>query len=176
MKRALVVSVLFVLVCAVAAQAAFTVGANAPLATSRPGAVVVDGKAYLVGGEYSGKALSNQIHIYDFAAATWSTSTATMPVGLSNICVATDREKIFVVGGYNGGPVNTLYIYDIAGDSWSSGATLTSARNGVGCAVHDGYLYAFGGTPDGSNGLTDTLIYDIDGDSWSSGTAMPAGM
>ncbi|NLH48326.1 MAG: hypothetical protein GX444_06955 [Myxococcales bacterium] len=43
------------------------------------------------------------------------------------------------------------------------------------CAAYDGYLYALGGTPDGSTSLTDNAIYDIDGNSWSTGTAIPYG-
>ncbi|NLH48325.1 MAG: hypothetical protein GX444_06950 [Myxococcales bacterium] len=101
MKKLLFLTVFAVLVGATLAQASFTAGPTSPVAASRPGAAVVGGKAYVMGGE-TAKAYSNQIHIFDFAANTWSTSAATMPTGLSNICVTSYDNKIYVVGGYTG--------------------------------------------------------------------------
>ena len=51
----------------------------------------------------------------------WSTG-APMPSSRTEVAVATVGSKIYVVGGFGGGPV--IEIYDPATDSWSRGAPL----------------------------------------------------
>jgi hypothetical protein len=34
------------------------------------------------------------------------------------------NEKIYVTAGYNGSVVNTLHIYDIANDTWTTGGAV----------------------------------------------------
>src|SRR5262249_52949325 len=77
--------------------------------------------------------------------------------------------KIYVAAGYNGSvPINTLYIYDIASDSWTTGACMPAALFLPGFGIINGKLYI----ASGSNGLfeVNTLyIYDIATNTWTTG-------
>src|SRR5262249_28154893 len=63
--------------------------------------------------------------------------------------------------------LNTLYIYDIATNTWTSGANVPTAATAPGSTVYCGKLYLYGG------GIVPTLnitqIYDPAANSWSSG-------
>ena len=54
--------------------------------------------------------------------------------------------KIYVAGGYNGSAVlNTLRIYDIATNSWTTGAPMPNAVFLAGFGIINGKLYIAGG-------------------------------
>ena len=57
------------------------------------------------------------------------------------------NNKIYVAGGNTGGYVllNNLYIYDIATNSWTSGAPMSVSTGFAGGAVVDGKLWVIGG-------------------------------
>ena len=80
---------------------------------------------------------------------TWS---ASMPDAREAPCVATDNTHIFVTGGMNGNDESRRFqIYDNsiansgAGDPWTVGNSMIAGRSKHACAVHDDYLYVFGG-------------------------------
>jgi len=61
---------------------------------------------------------------------------------------ANGDEYLFVVGGYNGGELNTLQIYDISSGQWMSSPTpptMQTARRAFACIAHEDILYAIGG-------------------------------
>ena len=60
-------------------------------------------------------------------------------------------------------------IYDIATNTWSTGAPLPAAQTGTNVAF-DNKIYNFGGSP---GPQTTTTIYDIATNTWSAGAAMP---
>jgi N-acetylneuraminic acid mutarotase len=77
--------------------------------------------------------------------------------------------KLYVAGGSDFiTELNTLYIYDIASNTWTSGANVPLAGYAAGSAVLRGKLYVFGG----SNTLLSTQIYNPDQNTWSSGPNM----
>ena len=68
--------------------------------------------------------------------------------------------------------MNTLYIYDIASNTWSTGPVVPTPVTGPGSAVYQGKLYLFGGAAPFPTTITTTQIYDPVANSWSSGPAM----
>ena len=84
--------------------------------------------------------------------------------------------KVFVAGGFIGGTAvtNALRIYDIATDTWTSGANLPTSPGveAAAGAVVNGKFYVMGGD-DFTNGLNTTFIYDIATNTWTTGATLP---
>ena len=80
--------------------------------------------------------------------------------------------KIYVAGGFIGGTSvsNALYIYDIATNTWTSGANMLTSPGveAAAGAVVNGKFYVMGGD-DFNNGLNTDFIYDIATDTWTTG-------
>src|SRR4029077_12019773 len=60
-------------------------------------------------------------------------------------------------------------IYDIATNTWSTGAPLPAAQTGANVAFNN-KIYNFGGNPGPQSTVT---IYDIGTNTWSAGASMP---
>jgi Kelch motif len=72
-------------------------------------------------------------------------------IGVEGMSVASIGNKIYAVCGYDAGDTKTTRIYDIATDTWSTGADAPSqSSEGVGLA-HDGLFYNVGGRGGASN-------------------------
>lgn len=113
---------------------------------------VYDGKIYVLGGQYwTTKDVSvNTVNIYDPVENSWSTGNE-MPVKPSGCASVIRDDKIYIMGGTyypsNGelSRLDDVYIYDITKDSWSEGATLSSARGGSTAVLIEDKIYIFGG-------------------------------
>ncbi|MEW1862582.1 carboxypeptidase regulatory-like domain-containing protein [Streptomyces sp. NPDC088194] len=83
--------------------------------------------------------------------------------------------KLYAAGGWgpDGSPDAKLEIYDIAGNTWSTGANSPKPYAGSGTAVLDGKLYSVGGCTATACGTTDVTVYDPASDSWSTAAAYP---
>jgi hypothetical protein len=85
------------------------------------------------------------------------------------------NNKIYVAGGNTEGYalLNNLYIYDIATNSWTSGAPMLVGAGFAGGAVVDGKLWVIGGG-DTLNGIAinNTQIYDPATGGWSNGPTL----
>jgi Kelch motif/Galactose oxidase, central domain len=82
--------------------------------------------------------------------------------------------KIYLTGGYTPlkAYVSAVHIYDLAGDSWTTGTGAVPTAGEAQCGgIADGKLFLFGGF-DGVTDFNNTQIYDIAGDSWSAGEPM----
>lgn len=85
--------------------------------------------------------------------------------------------KLYKIGGYGyvdnvGSARAWLDIYDIATDSWSTGADMPGARYWMDCEAIKGKIYCAGGY---STSAQSTLyIYDIKEATWETGPALPA--
>ena len=78
--------------------------------------------------------------------------------------------KFYVASGNNGSTeVNTLYIYDIATNTWTTGPVVPTPVTAPGSAVYQGKLYLFGGGAPFPTTITTTQIYDPVANSWSTG-------
>ena len=167
-----------------------------------------NGKIYLVGGYNTGNVDPSfgQVWEYDPVANTFNTSRMNMPATLGGPGFGIINGHMYVAGGrdLNNTNLNTLYDYNIATDSWTTGATMPTGVNVPASAVIGGKLWVFGGgnpftgpstaptsggkgvrawlkrvfNPDTTNALQ---VYDPASNTWSSGPgliqqrAFPAG-
>ena len=68
-------------------------------------------------------------------------------VGYSCMCVNNNETELYIIGG--GWSNNASYIYDISGNSWTTGISLTYSRAMATCQVNDSnWLYVLGGRAD----------------------------
>jgi len=89
--------------------------------------------AYRYGGVIAGKfyAVGDYVQVYDPATNRW-TRKARPPSSLPFGAAATVMlSRIYIVGGFMGGPLRTTMSYDPATDTWTPRADLPSARYGM---------------------------------------------
>src|SRR5438445_2198040 len=93
-----------------------------------------------------------------------------MPTGVFLPGFGIINGKLYIASGNTGfGEVADLQIYDIATNSWSSGAPVPTPVTGPGSAVFNGQVYLFGGGAPFPTLTTITQIYDPGSNTWSSG-------
>jgi hypothetical protein len=68
-----------------------------------------------------------------------------MPISQQVFGVTTANGKIYVLGGYNGGSLNTVHEYNPQTDLWERKDDLPVSRYGLGAAGVNGKIYAIGG-------------------------------
>lgn len=136
---------------------------------------VINGLIYIDGYQTP----SPVLNIYNPATDSWTTGAApTIDRAYPSIGVI--GGLMYVVGGCVGsdcriGVTNALEIYDPIANSWSSGASMTTARYGAAAGVIGGKLYVSGGTtacPPCVNSNA-TEIYDPVMNSWTTGASIP---
>lgn len=150
-----------------------------PTPRSTPAVQIYNGKIHVIGGN-NRFTMTNTHEVYDIAADTWS-SAAPLPDTIYGAGSTIIGNKIYVVGGCNNGSPtgfkNTLYIYDIDSNSWSTGAIYPGGPKEYICAVAlNGKLYASGG--DGNNAgsvwiKNDLFEYNPETDTWTAKQSMP---
>ncbi|MBK9215520.1 MAG: beta-propeller fold lactonase family protein [Chloracidobacterium sp.] len=146
-------------------------GIVGPAARYRHGAVSDGTFVYVFGGGDSvASTRFNDLWRWDPTTGTW-TQLANMPTGKQNIQGAYWNGKIYVPGGYNATPAHITEnaIYDIATNTWSTGAPEPAAVSGA-TVAYNNKVYVFGGNP-GPTAIT--RIYDIAANTWSTGASMP---
>ncbi len=152
----------------VCAPGTWNTSTTGPAARYRGGAVSDGTYVYVFGGGDSVGGYYNDLWRWDPGTETW-TQLANMPTGKQNMQGAYWNGKIYVPGGYNGVHITENAIYDIATNTWTTGAPLPAAQTGTNVA-YNGKIYNFGGNP---GPQTTTAIYDIASNSWSTGAPMP---
>jgi hypothetical protein len=113
----------------------------------------------------------NDLWRWDPATETW-TQLANMPTAKQNIQGAYWNGKIYVPGGFvtaTATHITENAIYDIATDTWTTGAPLPAPQTGTNVAFNN-QIYNFGGNPGPQSTVS---IYDIATDSWTTGASMP---
>ena len=145
-----------------------------PTAWIERGIAAYNGSVYLFGGQTSGVGKGSTCQKYDTTTGTL-TSIASLPAArsaLSYSCI-TDEEtgKIYIFGGAQDNGTwganyipKTVYVYDVANNSFSTTTNLPVGLYGVIAAKHGRYVYLFGGTKMYKNGsnwntTTNTTIY-----------------
>lgn len=130
-----------------------------------PGAAVIDGKLYVVGG-FSGPAIGN-LEEYDPVSGAWTTR-APMPTPRGRVAVGVINGLLYVAGGFGG--ENKLEIYNPVSNTWSNGSPMSINRNGAAAGVINGRLYVVGGT---ANALQTLEEYNPASNTWTSRAPMP---
>lgn len=128
--------------------------------------------AYAFGGNTIGGSAHAEAYRYNPATDSWTplARVATGPDYLFH-AIYGDNGKIYLMGGLNNGTANR--IYDIAGDSWTSGAPLPTTLYDYAYGYYNGKIYIMGGI-DISGGATSAVYaYDIAGDTWTPLASLP---
>jgi uncharacterized repeat protein (TIGR01451 family) len=157
----------------------YTDYANVPVGREvrAPSVVYWDGRLYKIGGYgyVAGTGAARAwLDIYDIATDTW-TSGADMPaarywINCEVIDLTGTEPKIYCAGGYLSSAQNTLYIYDINTNTWTSGATLPANRYDYASAVYNNLYYVIGGYTTAYQATM--LVYDPVTNTWD-GTKAP---
>jgi len=128
-----------------------------------------DGRYYYISGGWIGTSGAsgprNTLHRYDPASNTW-TQLANMPGTNCNHCMTynASKNKLYVVGGYNGSALNVCWEYDIATDVWTTKAVFPVSTWGTAAVcVGDSVFAAVG---DGT-GFGQFYCYDINANTWA---------
>ena len=167
-----------------------TTDATLPTALAHGKLLEAGGTLYWVGGQTSGGTASNEVFygVPDGSGnvASWALATNVLPAARSQISAAEWNDRLYVVGGVNGGTVqNTVYVSPTLssavgggniGSAWSSTTTFDVARSGTTAIAYANNLYIFGGY-DGTNYLNDAQFTQINSDgsvdAWTFTTNLP---
>ena len=147
---------------------AWATAAPSPPLRYRAGGCTDGTYVYVYGGGDDVGGLRNDLWRWDPTTQTW-TQLANMPTGKQNIQGAYWNGKIYVPGGFTTVHLTENAIYDIATNTWSTGAPLPAAQTGTNVAFNN-KIYNFGGNPGPQATVT---IYDIATNTWSPGASMP---
>lgn len=140
----------------------------AAMSTARAhfGCIEAGGMIYALGGVSSG-VRTVQCEVYDPGSDSWS-AIANLPVAISNAgCVAIDTD-IYLFGGLDAGgaPLDTLYVYDTVGDSWSlDPASLPVPLSDVIASVTSRVIWAIGGH-DGTDSVGTVYQFSLGFGQW----------
>ncbi|GAA1669558.1 hypothetical protein GCM10009765_18800 [Fodinicola feengrottensis] len=142
--------------------------ANFPTIIQDNLAIAGDGKVFSEFG-YAGSDDTADLYSYDSASGAW-TKLGTSPAGTREAPAGGYvNGKIYASGGWgaSGAPLAATSIYDVASNSWSTGAAMPTPYAGSGHAVLDGKIYAVGGCTADACGVKDVQVYDTAANTWS---------
>jgi hypothetical protein len=154
----------------------WTTLAPIPTGQESPSAACLDGRIYVMGGGGT-----NQMFIYDIASNSWG-SGAAVPEGVEGAVAGALDGKVYLIAGDNDffpadGVYDHVRIYDVASNSWSSGAPMPVGSSNPGGVQAGEFVYVVGGwgtSAPGSN-LNVTQRYDMSSNAWETGpTFTPA--
>lgn len=148
--------------------------ASMPTSRYMASAVTIDESIYVLGGRNE-SGITDAVEVYDPALNSWETVTV-MPQARWNHMVAEVKGKIYVIGGIVGTgdsrrSIDTVEIYDPTDNSWKSGQSLPTPRQGAAIAVVQEKIYVIGGRMGaGSSGTATNIVevYDPSTDLWVS--------
>jgi N-acetylneuraminic acid mutarotase len=152
-------------------------GADMPGPRAELGLVAVQDKIYAIGGIDGTSTASKSVDIYDPLSDTWSKG-ADMPTARGTMPACELDGKIYVFGGSNGGisgwnHYDTLEVYDITSDSWSTKQDMPFSRSHLTGCVLNNKIFALGGTQINQNMSYATMAsYDPNTDIWESEPSM----
>jgi len=127
------------------------------------------GKFYLLGGHGI-----KPVNILDPSTGEWSQGMAP-PVEMHHFQAIRIEDEIWVIGAFTGEylnerPLEHMYIYNTAGDSWRKGAKIPAdrLRGSAGVAVYRENIYMIGGTRDLHSDINTRMVdrYDPKSGKW----------
>lgn len=193
--RVLVATVLVVVGCGISPAQAQTWARRAPFpeASEELYGIASGGRLYVFGGLAPGWKPKALVFEYDPGRDTW-TRKKNMPLPSHHVALAEIGGKIYVVGGFrlpDSGPaawqpIDNVWEYDPAADSWKALAPLPTKRGSANAVVVSGKIYVIGGAglhpgsketvvhPTRPHRALDTNeVYDPATNRWETRSAMP---
>ncbi|MDQ2869861.1 MAG: galactose oxidase [Acidobacteriota bacterium] len=143
----------------------WTSGPDFPVETDHGWAVALDGRIYVGGGS------GNRVFTTAPGAAGWTEVASSRYVHGGTPAAGVIEGRIYVAGGTGGEMTgNEAEVYDPAGNTWATVASMACARNHTAGGVIDGKLYVAGGRP-GSQDCVEA--YDPLANTWIRRAPMP---
>jgi len=193
--RVLVATALVVVGCGISPAQAQTWARRAPFpeASEELYGIASGGRLYVFGGLAPGWKPKALVFEYDPGRDTW-TRKKNMPLPSHHVALAEIGGKIYVVGGFrlpDSGPaawqpIDNVWEYDPAADSWKALAPLPTKRGSANAVVVSGKIYVIGGAglhpgsketvvhPTRPHRALDTNeVYDPVTNRWEARSAMP---
>lgn len=141
-------------------------------------AVALDKLVYVVGGRNE-NGITTAVDVYDTGRNSWK-KVKPLPASRWNHMLAVSGGKIYVIGGISGVGnrrecLTTVEIYDPAKDTWSTGCSLPTPKQGAAVSVVNGKIYIIGGrTGAGNSGYAKSSVdvYDPIKNTWSEAKSM----
>jgi N-acetylneuraminic acid mutarotase len=151
--------------------------AKTPMPTARSGGVAVahGGKIYVAGGRVP---RGNDFAAYDVAANTWEV-LPNLPSQRNHLTGAAINGRIHIIGGRLGNGLSPFKsdaheVFDPQTKTWSTAATMPSARSGMNSVVARGCYHVWGGeAPPPVGMIADHEYYHPGLDKWLSLRPMP---
>jgi N-acetylneuraminic acid mutarotase len=193
--RALLATALVVVGCGISPAQAQMWARRAPFpeASEELYGIASGGRLYVFGGLAPGWKPRALVYEYDPGRDTW-TRKKSMPLPSHHVALAEIGGKIYVIGGFrlpDSGPaawqpIDNVWEYDPAADSWKALAPLPTPRGSANAVVVNGKIYVIGGAGlhPGSKetavhptrphrALGTNEVYDPATNRWESRSAMP---
>jgi N-acetylneuraminic acid mutarotase len=152
--RSLVATALVVAWCGVSPAQAQTWARRAPFpeASEELYGIASGGRLYVFGGLAPGWKPKALVYEYDPGRDTWARKK-NMPLPSHHVALAEIGGKIYVIGGFrlpDSGPaawqpIDNVWEYDPAADSWKALAPLPTKRGSANAVVVNGKIYVIGG-------------------------------
>jgi N-acetylneuraminic acid mutarotase len=147
---------------------------------SHAAAGVINGRLYMAGGTNCCVEI-NTFSFYNIATNSWSFGP-NMPTVRQRAVGGVINGKFYVAGGWNTQnlpgilPLATLEAYDPSTNSWSSLASMPTARSGATGGVINGLLYVVGGFTDPNATVIANVLeaYDPTTNTWATKAPVPA--
>ncbi len=138
---------------------------------------ITNNMVYMIGGDPNGYYGVAYCQRFNPVTNAW-TNLANMPGartwldGEGSYCQ--HLGKIYIAGGYTGSANNNMYIYDIATNTWTSGATMPSATLAYASGIwNDSLIYIMGGAGPSLSGSNVVQVYNVNQNTWATATALP---
>jgi hypothetical protein len=127
---------------------------------------------YLVGGRNADSSLTPESQIWGYSTSgdSYDTGLASMSVPRFDHGAVYHDGQVFVFGGTTTGSANTdsVEVYDIAGDSWSSATSIPAQKSSFAYAKSGHHALLISGYEGSGFGTLVPTVrrYDLDADSW----------
>ena len=154
---------------------------NMSLSISNFCVVSCQNKIYAIGGMEDVGAVTNTIRVYNPSTGMWEIKPSNL-IQRSEAIASTIKDKIYITGGFSGGPFsyyeiyNVTEVYEPTTDTTITKAPIPTAVRGASIAVSDNKIYVFGGITYDEFACNLTQIYNPETDSWSLGSQIPTGV
>ena len=104
--------------------------------------------------------------VSQFGSSQWSVDAGGMTQPRQDFGSAVLGDKLYAIGGYQDGVLNSVEVYDLNTRKWSAAASLKEARRGFACVkLNDSQIVVAGGTGEGDVALTSMELFN--GSAWT---------